>query len=142
MVSRGEGARRGAERDDASSFSFSSWNGVLAGDSVSGDKTTVGESCSMSLCDGSMALFGSSSSSSSAVRLPKVGARGVLSSKISSSGLSLIGGNLERPSKRSGKQGRRQRALSQNVTDQRVSCETQLAWRLYPPEHGTPYPAE
>lgn len=100
----GEIVRRGETARGATAFE--SWETSTAGvtDSSSpcvlvelGDKTTVGESCkSPGEVVRSRGL--ATSSSSSALLWLKLMARGVLSSCISSSGFSLIGGSLESPS--------------------------------------------
>lgn len=96
--------------------------GALWGISDSGESTTVCESCRIVLLGASRALLGSSFSSSSADLRPNVGARGVLSSRISSSGLSLIGGNLESPSNERSEVLHMRAACYQHTNEDLVGC--------------------
>lgn len=104
IVKRGEGVRTGTFKvDDPSAESCLD---SMAGLSVSGfgnGSVDSGESTIVAGVGDSRSLLSefvdSSSASSCEVRLPNVPARGVLSSKAGSSGFSLIGGNLDNPSK-------------------------------------------
>lgn len=105
IVKRGEGVRRGTFKVDDPSADSSldsmaglSVSGFGNGSVDSGESTIVaGVGDSRSLVSG---FEDSSSASSCEVRLPNVPARGVLSSKVNSSGFNLIGGSLDNPSEK------------------------------------------